>query len=206
MLRDKVWLLISRRKGAAKVLSTDLAYDTFTRADGVLGSTELVGSDGLPCTARAWVVALGIIEVVSQQCKCTALGPTHGIATINPLVRSVSVSAEVTLSFPSIAGVIGSYVDGNNFILAYTDGGHAILYKFIGGVGSALDVAAIVYGNGKVLKLIINGTTVSMNYDGLDVGIPQTVSDAGLLSGTRAGVWLTNGVNTIYDNFKVVLT
>lgn len=43
-------------------LPTSLAYDTFARADGALGSTLITGPDGQPCTARTWTGATWAIS------------------------------------------------------------------------------------------------------------------------------------------------
>lgn len=44
------------------ILPTPLAYDSFTRADGALGSTETTGPDGQSCTARSWVTTTGVVD------------------------------------------------------------------------------------------------------------------------------------------------
>jgi hypothetical protein len=65
-----------------------------------------------------------------------------------------------------------------------------------------------LYSAGKPIKLVVNGNTVSMFYDGTIVDAPQTISDAGLMSGTRAGVFArqTFSAGDIVDLFQVVAT
>lgn len=52
-----------------------LAYDTFTRANGALGSTETSGPDGQVLTALAWLFTAGIWAIVSNAAVGT---PTQG--------------------------------------------------------------------------------------------------------------------------------
>lgn len=57
------------------IIISPLAYDTFTRADGALGSTETVGPDSQGLSALAWVFSVGIWAIATNKAVATpALG------------------------------------------------------------------------------------------------------------------------------------
>lgn len=191
-------------------LPTALAYDSFTRADAALGSSEIVGPDGSgtparAVTARAWTDSIGTWAINTNRATCSALAGGLGIATLDAGLRNVWVEAKTPVYAGNNMGIVASYVDTDNYIYAYYDGTNVHLIKRVAGAETPLiDIAAVTFNAANVMKLRIDGTSVSLFY-GTDNNISdsiQTIGDAGLLTGTKCGLFTSN-IGNIFDNFTV---
>lgn len=111
------------------------------------------------------------------------------------------MSAALTVA-AGTAGIVASYVDASNYIYAYHNGTNATLVKVVGGTPTTLVDEAAAYGAGRILKLIVFGNLVTMFYNDVRIGTTQTIGDAGLQAGTRAGLFTSNVGNSL-DNFTV---
>jgi peptidoglycan/xylan/chitin deacetylase (PgdA/CDA1 family) len=83
----------------------------------------------------------------------------------------------------SQAGVIVKYLDDNNFVMAIVNTGtrQIELYKRVAGTYTlvANSVAgSVVPEDGGELRLVINGTSYQMFYNGAAISTPQTISDS----------------------------
>ncbi len=116
-------------------------------------------------------------------------------------MRNVLVSAALTRSSASL-GLVASYVDDENYIYAYHDGTNVKLIKVVATTETTLINAATAYSAGALLSITVDGTSVLVHYNGAQVGSTQTVGDAGLLTGTRAGMF-SSDVDNYFDNFRV---
>lgn len=74
-----IYTLDNIRIPIATYIPQPLAYDTFTRANGALGSTETAGPDGQLLSAIAWAFTVGIWTVVTNKAVGT---PTPGADVI----------------------------------------------------------------------------------------------------------------------------
>lgn len=178
------------------------AYDTFTRANGALGTSETAGPDGQAVTGRAWTDQIGTWEIASNKADPSALSGAIGIATVNAGVADVLVDAAITQTLLK-SGIVVRYVDSSNYIAAYYDGTNAKLDKVVAGSTTSVISAAKTYAAGAVLRVICQGTSFSLFYNGAQVGSTSTISDAGLQSGTLHGLYSTGLGNTM-DNFLVL--
>ena len=57
----------------------------------------------------------------------------------------------------------------------------------------------MTYAAGRVLRLVCSGNSVSVYYDGAQVGSTVTVSDAGIVSNVNHGKFSTYAANTFAD-------
>lgn len=132
--------------------------------------------------------------------------------TLSSLFSSVSVSsqnvlcsADLTIMAGTQAGVVvclDSTSSPANFLIGYHDGTNAILDKCVGGTYTNLISAAATYSAGATLTVVKDGNSVNLYYNNVLVGTTQTVSDAGIVSNTKHGLFSTYSGNT-FDNFRV---
>ncbi len=132
--------------------------------------------------------------------------------TLSELFASVSlgepdvlVSADLVVTAGTQAGVVinlDSAATPANFIIAYHDGTNAHLDKCVAGVYTSLVNAAAAYAASATIRVIKDGTSVSLYYNNAKVGTTQTVADAGIIGNTLHGLFSTYVSNTM-DNFTV---
>ena len=181
-------------------LPTPLAYDTFTRADGVLGSSQTVGPDGQAAPARAWANLFGTSAISTNKAVFSALESGQGMAVVDVGTRNSLISCKLTRSAGSVG--IMSYASNAAILQAYHDGTNVILGKWVDPAWTVLVNVATAYAAGAELRIIIDGNAVSVFYNGFKVGTTQIVSDASLLAATKAGLYTTDTGNS-FDNFQV---
>jgi len=134
--------------------------------------------------------------------------------TLNTLFSSVDIvsanvnaQAEVdTVVAATQAGLVlnlDSVAAPANFVIAYHDGTNAKLEKCVAGTYTSVISAAAAYVAGANIRVLKNGTSYSLYYNGVQVGITSTISDAGIVSNTRHGLFSTYSGNQL-DNFQCV--
>jgi len=147
-------------------------------------------------------------------CNVTIDNVTAKALTLNTLFSSVEigtantdVQAEIdTLVTDTRAGLVlnlDSVAAPANFVIAYHDGTNAKLIKCVGGTYTSVISAATAYGAGQIIRVVKSGTSYSLYYNGVQVGITSTISDAGIVSNTRHGLFSTYSGNQL-DNFQCV--
>lgn len=138
------------------------------------------------------------------------------LLTLSSLFSSVSTSdtdviadAGVTLTSGTQAGVVtnlDSTSSPANFLIAYHDGTNVKLDKNVGGTYTNLISAAATYSAGATLRVITYTSSGSLKvrvyYNNALVGSEQTVSDAGIISNTKHGLFSTYSGNS-FDNFTL---
>ena len=136
--------------------------------------------------------------------------------TLSSLFSSVSTSdtdviadAGVTLTAGTQAGLVtnlDSTSSPANFLIAYHDGTNVKLDKNVGGTYTNLISAAATYSAGATLRVITYTSSGSLKvrvyYNNALVGTEQTVSDAGIISNTKHGLFSTYSGNS-FDNFTL---
>jgi len=115
---------------------------------------------------------------------------------------SVDVAVPLTLVAGALSGIIiclDSVSAPANFIFAYHTSSLAVLGKCVAGTHSVLVSAAATYGDGRILRVVKNGNTVQLFYHGVQIGLDQTVNDAGITSNTRHGMFSFAPENSIAE-------
>jgi hypothetical protein len=170
-----------------------VAYDSFTRSNGVLGSTETTGPDGQTTQSLAWQDTLGTWGVASNVAQCSALSGGSGIATYDCGKTNVLHDGIFTRSGGN-TGMVVRYVDANNYITCYHDGTSLKVDKIVGGVLTNVITQAVTYSATALMRIVIDGTNVRVFYGSTTAA--GTIADAGLQTGTRVGIYTTNVGNT----------
>jgi len=185
---------------------------TLTAKTGTVSGPARSTNDSFIETNRASTTALAF----------TATDPFDGdldnvvakALTLNTLFSDVDDSAtsnylaEVeldTVVAGTQAGMILNLDDAStpaNFVIAYHDGTNAHLDKCVAGTYTSVISAAATYAAGAKIVAIKDGTSYSLYYNKAQVGTTQTISDAGVISNTKHGLFSTYSGNQL-DNFAV---
>jgi len=179
-----------------------LAYDSFARADGPLGTSETTGPGGRRCPARTWDPTVGVWGIGSEMGQCSGLIGGMAIATVPIPVRDIDVRANVARMLGQV-GIVASFTDKDNCIIGMIGDSNAVLGKMVLGVWTALITSPYSYFGNQVLRIIVQGTQVKMFFNGIQIGTTQTVTDALILAGTDAGLYSDNDINNFFDGFTV---
>lgn len=110
-----------------------------------------------------------------------------------------------TITGQTCTGIIIEYLDANNFVIAYQTRGRAFLEVCSGGVWTTKIDLSLTYAAAAELRVIVNGTSHSLYYNGLQVGTTQTIDNIGMgldvygfntYSGNTVGLVRTSKVMT----------
>lgn len=181
---------------------TPLAYDTFTRANGVLGSSETTGPDGQTVTALSWTSTLGTWAVATNAAAASATSGGSAFATVDAGVADIIIDAAVTRS-AGVAGIVLRYANSTNYIIAYHDGTNAKLDKVIAGSTTNVLSAVATYSAGATLRVIASGTGFRLFYNNAAVGALGTIADAAVQTTTVHGLYTTDTSNSL-DGFLIM--
>lgn len=180
-------------------LPTPLAYDTFTRSDGALGNTETTGPDAQAVAARAWTDQVGTWGVATNKAQAAAL--SGGIAQATAAGVSADVVAQVGVTRSGgVGGLTLRYTDANNYLRATHNGTNCLLEQVVSGTPTTLRTAAATYSAGALIRVILQGTTGWLFYNGASVGASFTVPSS---AATAHGLYTSDTSNTL-DNFLVM--
>lgn len=181
-------------------LPTPLAYDTFTRANGAIGNSEIIGPDGQSVVQRGWSAKLGTWNISSNTALCSVLSGGEGIVTVPSGNSNVFVGANLTRSAGNL-GLVIRWLDANNYIYTLHNGTNVQLIKVVAGTPTTLIDTAVTYSAGAKMRAHMMGTACRIYYNNALVGSQQTISDASLQDGANHGLYTTNTGNT-FDNFE----
>lgn len=128
-------------------------------------------------------------------------------ATVQTGVTDVTVSDALVVRAGTQGGVVISYSDPANLVLAYYDNEvfGAKLDKCVAGTWSNVISQGAGFANytaNAIIQVIKSGTTYTLKYNGSTIGSPATISDAAIISNTKHGIFSTFGLNTV-GNFRV---
>ncbi len=130
-------------------------------------------------------------------------------STVPTSDTDVVADANVTLTAGTQAGLVtnlDSTSSPANFLIAYHDGTNVKLDKNVGGTYTSLINTAATYSAGATLRVITSTSggalKVRVYYNNVLIGTEQTVSDAGIISNTKHGLFSTYSGNT-FDNFTL---
>jgi hypothetical protein len=166
-----------------------LAYDTFTRGDGALGTSLNLDPEARPITPLSWLENVGTWAVSTNKAVCAAVTGDIGIVTVDAGTPNILAGVAITKGTGK-TGLVLRYADSDNYVYAYHDGTNCGLVKHLsGGDADVIAPTATTYSAGKPLQVIADGPTFSLFYNGARVGVISTVSDATLQTGTRVGLF-----------------
>jgi hypothetical protein len=123
-------------------------------------------------------------------------------ATVDTHTADVLASADLVVTAGTQVGLVVSYQDTLNLVLAYIDGTNCKLDKCVAGTWTSVISAAATYSSGATIRCIKDGTSYSLFYNNAKVGSTSTISDVALISNTKHGIFSTYSGNTL-DNFTV---
>ncbi|KKU59050.1 MAG: hypothetical protein UX82_C0029G0001, partial [Microgenomates group bacterium GW2011_GWE1_47_12] len=130
-------------------------------------------------------------------------------STVSTSDTDVIADANVTMTAGTQAGLVTNLDDATtpaNFLIAYHDGTYVKLDKNVGGTYTNLISVAKTYSAGATLRVITYTSSGSLKvrvyYNNALVGSEQTVSDAGIISNTKHGLFSTYEGNS-FDNFTL---
>jgi hypothetical protein len=180
---------------------TPIGSDSFNRTNGAIGTTDGAGAFETGGSGLTWTNRLGTWNVLSNAAAASALTGGIGQVTVSVSTVNVMVEAALTRSAGNV-GLVLRWADANNFVYAYHDGTNAVLIKVVGGAPTTLINTAATYVGGARLVVSANATKFRMYYNDALVGAEQTISDAGLQTGTAHGLYTSNTGNSI-DSFAL---
>ena len=166
-----------------------LGFATFT------DDNDTAIADYVPEVGSAWAATIGTWSIQTNAAQASAVVGGVGIATFDAGYTDVLQTAGVTRA-GGVAGVVLRYADADNYVYATHDGTNANLIKRVAGSETSMISTATTYSAGAEIRVIADGTTFDLFYKDSRRGTAQTIADAGLQTGTRAGLYTTDVGNT----------
>jgi lysophospholipase L1-like esterase len=174
-----------------------LASDSFTRADGSLGTTDAAGhQEGVGGGGKAWS-EVGAWGVVSNVAACATLDDGLGVAFVDAGDDDVWVQAKLHRSAGAV-GVVARYQDVDNYLVCYHDGTNIKIDEVVGGVLTNLVTDANAFVDGALLQFKVDGCYINAFYNG--AVIHGNVYFCGVLAGVGGvGLYTTDAGNSLED-------
>lgn len=160
-------------------LPTPLAYDTFTRANGALGSSEAAGPDSQAISPLAWTNQQGTVQISGNTAIATALDVDRAICTVSCTTADLLLSANLTKNTTG-AGIVLRYQDSDNYVYMWHNGTNLLFVSRAGGIETTLVNAAAAYGAGRTILGVLSGTSGSSFYNNAKIGATQVVPASAL--------------------------
>lgn len=199
-----IWTFLDRTNNSAAIqyggsgsMSTYKTTNaTFTETGRAVGTSFLVLGNG------SWD---GSVDNVSVK----PLTLSSLFSSVSTSDKDVVASADIVMTAGTQAGLVtnlDSTSSPANFLIAYHDGTEVYLDKCVGGVYTTLINTAATYSAGATLRVITytsgGSLKVRVYYNNVFIGTEQTVSDAGIISNTKHGLFSTYSANT-FDNYTL---
>ncbi len=142
-------------------------------------------------------------SVLVDDCSVIRLLPTSLLATVSG--NSSDFDIQVNVNTPirySPSGLVVSFVDTNNLVLAYCNQTNVVLKTCVGGTWSTLINAPITYVSGAPIRVVKSGSFYSMFYNAREEGSKQTIASSEIVSSTTNGIFSTSRMDSL-DNFSI---
>ena len=188
--------------------------DTFTRADGAMGSTE----DAVPLT---WTAILGSAwRVVSNKAAQPVTPSADGLMAVSAFYTGIGNLSDVTISADLTSGAVKSgaglafrsNASGTAYLVAQLNSvtGTVKLYRYNGSFSLLVASGSVgaILSTTRNLKVVAAAHRIKVYLDGLlviDVAISRDEYQITAL-GTYHGLWADSGDDggtTTFDNFKL---
>ena len=130
---------------------------------------------------------------------------SHLFATRKFTQSDVDASVKASVTDKAQAGLcicLDNKDNPANYVVAYVDkgnGNRVKLDKCVNGVITELVNATVTYDASKVLRLVKNGLTFSVYYDGVQISTDKTITDNSIVYNKRHGLFSTYTTNTLED-------
>jgi hypothetical protein len=99
-----------------------------------------------------------------------------------------------------VVALLDSASNPQNFLIAYHNGTSVLLDKCVAGTYTNLITTTVAFtANAQIEIRRPSGNTFQLRYNGTQRGTDQTVSDAGIISNTRYGLFSTHSANTFSE-------
>lgn len=157
------------------------------------------------CQVTSGACVITLDDLVAEELTLSTLFCTQPTSS-----QDVTADVDIIQSEQSQAGVViclDSAASPANFIIGSHSGdsNRARLTKCVGGTYTNLINTTATYSSGATLRVIKDGESVELWYDGNKIGATQTVSDAGVKDNTIHGLFSTYSGVTL-DNFVLSLS
>jgi hypothetical protein len=172
------------------------------------GSYLFIGRSGISSRLSASANAAAQFSIDNLTMKTMTLNTLF--STVNLSTSNVVASVNITSTANTQAGLVLNLDSSStpaNFIICYHNGTNVVLDKNVGGTYTNLFSTAATYVAGAPLQVTTTRSgsdlLVDVKYNGAAVNTQKTVSDAGIVNNTLAGLFTTYASNS-FDNFYVV--
>ena len=130
-----------------------------------------------------------------------ALTTSELISTVTAFANNLTATASIrAMTTGSWAGAVACWDGTNNGLFAYQNGATVYLDKVVGGTWTNLLTVTVAFvADAKIEIRRPSGNTYQLWYNGAQRGTDQTVSDAGIISNTRYGLFSTYSGNTFSE-------
>ncbi len=182
-----------------------LASDTYTRADGAIGTAEVGGTYTIAPAGGG-----GAFVVSSNKAKCSAVDPASftNVEWLDPGTAEVTISYDVSYVTGTDVGLVTRVTPHTgasdvNYILCSVSAGVLKLYHCVNSVYTQVgsNGGSVSNGNTYNVKMVVIGNVHNVYLDGSLVIGPQTITQhAGI---TKAGFVVFNETTTLWDNFLI---
>ncbi len=171
---------------------------TYTQFLFTCRGTTATATNSFGFTASAGAESLYVDDVSLKRINESTLYSTTDVAPTSDYL----VSADLKVSAGTQAGLVVSYVDTNNLVLAYHDGTNANLDKCVAGTWTSIVSAASTYVANATIRVIKDRASYSLFYANSKVGATATISDSILVASCKVGLFSTSSADSL-DNFVV---
>ena len=180
-------------------LPVPIASDSFTRADGALGSTDGIGhAEANGGGSLAWTAELGTWGISSNTAVSSELDVSGiGIATV-PCGTANVVGRVIATRAGNEIGMCLRYVDADNYLLVQHDGTNCQLVERASGVNATRITAAAALGAGEI-KCSLDGANARLYLNDVLIGSYATLANT---TATAHGIFTTNIGNAL-DSFVI---
>jgi len=179
----------------AGVIVTFYSKDTFNRADGAIGTSE-VGS-------YAWQNTGATYAIAGNQTKLTVTGPVNNDLYVDDGQANGKIAVTIPTLFSPGAG-IAFRLSGTSNATGYlfwqnATGGYTLSKRTAANTYVTLGTSTgITAAAGDVLNVVLSGSSITCKVNGATA---VTATDA-TYTGTRHGVWAgNNALNVTFDNW-----
>lgn len=187
-----------------------LAYDSFNRANGNLGTTEAIGPFGTSCPVLVWGMEDANWQISGNQAVNSGYNATLPGAFASLNLSTSNVTAEVDLTVTDAAGLVLNLHNADSpsdYLLVYLTTTNLMVDQVLDGTPTNLISETVELVAGATLQVTTSrdGSNMLLDvlYNGAAVGTQQTISDPGIVNNSMAGLYSAN-INNLFDNFHVV--